>query len=203
VADDETRADDLRTRILDRAIEAASIHGIKRMSVADVAKRAGISRPTLYKQFPSKEALVSAAVARESERLIASVVEAAGRYDDPRRSLEAAVLAALHLTREHPLLDGVIRTEPESLIPRLVSDGGPVMTAGRRTVEQVVATKLPDLPEVAVRRLADTLLRLLVSYALNPPDDPPEVVAESMAGFLTDRAIAAHSQLRTADEATA
>jgi AcrR family transcriptional regulator len=199
--DGDARADDLRTRILDRAIEAASIHGVKRMSVADVAKRAGISRPTLYKQFPSKEALVSAAVARESERLIASVIAAAAQHDDPRQALEAAVLAALRLTREHPLLDGVIRTEPESLIPMLVSDGGPVMTAGRRAVEQVVATKLPDLPELAVRRLADLLVRLLVSYALNPPDDPPEVVAESMAGFLSDPAIVAQSHLFPNDEA--
>jgi AcrR family transcriptional regulator len=34
-------------RILDAALEAASLHGLGRMSVADVAKRAGLSRPSV------------------------------------------------------------------------------------------------------------------------------------------------------------
>ena len=52
-------------RILDAAVEAAALHGIGRMSVADVAKRAGLSRPTVYKRFPSKDELVRATVERE------------------------------------------------------------------------------------------------------------------------------------------
>ena len=54
--------DSMGERILVATIEAASVHGIGRLSVADVAKRAGVSRPTVYKHFPSKDALVAAAV---------------------------------------------------------------------------------------------------------------------------------------------
>ena len=182
-----------RERILDAAIEAASIHGVSRMSVSDVAKRAGLSRPTLYKHFPSKESLVAAATLREAVRLIDGVVMAADAHDDPRAALEAGVLTALHLTRAHPLLDRVVRTEPESLVPFLVSDGGPVMSAGRGAVEGLIHRKMTGLDDVAVRRVADTLMRLLVSYALSAPDDPPEVVAASIAQFITTGVLVSHS----------
>lgn len=176
---------DVPNRILDAVIEAASIHGVTRMSVSDVAKRAGLSRPTLYKYFPSKEALVAAATLREAIALIDAVVAAADAHDEPRAALEAGVGAALRLTREHPLLDRVIRTEPETLVPFLVSDGGPVMSMGRGAVEDLIRRKVPGIDDLVLRRLADILVRLLVSYALSAPDDPPEVVAAAIAAFLT------------------
>jgi AcrR family transcriptional regulator len=175
--------DSTRDRILAATVEAAAIHGITRLSVADVAKRAGISRPTLYKHFPSKDALIGAAVLREAGALTAAVVAAADRHDAPEQALEAAVLTVLQLTREHPLLDRVVRTEPEALLPFLVSDGGPVMLLARRTIEQVMADRFPHLDAVPARRLADILTRLLVSYAVSAPDDPPEVVAATLALF--------------------
>jgi len=175
----------LREAILDAAVEEAAIHGIRRLSVVDVARRAGISRPTLYKHFPSKESLVSAAVLREAERLTASVLDAAAVGDTPEAALAAGVLAALRLTREHPLLDRLIAAEPEALMPLVLSDGGPVMTLVRSTVERLLVAELDPSDPVAVRRLADVLTRLLSSYALSAPDDPPELVAAAIASLVT------------------
>lgn len=174
----------LREEILDAAVEEATIHGIRRLSVVDVARRAGISRPTLYKQFPSKDALVAAAVQREAERLTSSVLDAAAGTDTPERALEAGVLAALRLTRAHPLLDRLIATEPESLVPLVLSDGGPVMLMVRRTIERMVADRLGPTDPLTARRLADLLTRLLLSYALSAPDDPPEEVAAAVASMV-------------------
>ena len=49
-------------------------------------------------------------------------------------------------------------------------------------VEAVVAERFPGLDDVVRRRTADVLVRVLISFALNPPDDPPEVVASVVAG---------------------
>lgn len=174
----------LREAILDAAVGEAAVRGIRRLSVVDVARRAGISRPTLYKHFPSKDALVAAAVQREAERLTASVLDAAAGHDEPEQALEAGILAALRLTREHPLLDRLIATEPESLVPLVLSDGGPVMLLVRRTIERMVAGELGSSDAVVARRVADLLTRLLLSYALNAPDDPPEVVAAAVASMV-------------------
>jgi AcrR family transcriptional regulator len=180
---------DTRDRILIAAIEAASIHGIARLSVGDVAQRAGLSRQTLYKHFPSKDALVAAAVLSEALALVDQVLAAGTAHDDPKSALEAAVLATLRLTRAHPLLDRIIRTEPEALLPFLTSDGGPVMLFVRQAVEGVLVEQVPEMGEVAIRRLADMIARLLVSYAINAPDDPPEVVAAFVSSFLVDGAL--------------
>ncbi|HEX6421841.1 MAG TPA: TetR family transcriptional regulator [Acidimicrobiales bacterium] len=179
---------DVRERILRAAIEAAAVHGLRRLSVADVAKRAGLSRPTLYKHFPSKDALVVAAVRREADRIMDAVADAVDATDDPRSALEVGVLTALRLLRDHPLLDRVVRTEPEVLVPLLTTDDARVLATVRVPVERMIARRFPLLGPVPTRRTADLLTRLLVSYALSAPDDPPEVVAALVAGLVLDGA---------------
>lgn len=175
----------VRTQLLAAALETATIHGIAKLSMADVARRAGLSRQTLYRYFPNKTELLSEVVANETTALIMRVVGASQPFDDPRDALEVAMLTALTIVRDHPLLDRLVRTEPEALLPLLTSDGGPVMTQVRAVVEVLIQQRQPELDQIALRRLADIVTRLLVSYAVSAPDDPPEVVAQFVAAFLT------------------
>jgi hypothetical protein len=117
--------------------------------------------------------------------MVAAVHSVVVGIDEPRDALEAGVLLALRLVRAHPLLDRVVRTEPEVLVTLLTTDDQLVMAAIRAPVEQMIATKFPGLDVVVERRLADMLSRLLVSYALSAPDDPPEVVAALVADLVT------------------
>jgi len=177
-------------RILDAAVEAASVHGIGRMSVADVAKRAGLSRPTVYKRFPSKDELVRATVEREIRTIVGQVLAAIEGITDPRETIATGLLAALRIVREHPLLDRVVRTEPELLVPLLTTDDALIMRTVRQPVERILSAELPDLDTVTTRRIADVGARLLVSYALSAPDDPPDVVADVIADLLISGALA-------------
>ena len=181
----------IRQRLLDAALETASINGIAKLSVGDVARRADLSRQTLYRYFPSKDALVAEVVTIETAKLIQQVIDAAVAHDDPQRALEAALLAALLATREHPLLDRLLRAEPETLLPLLTTEGSPVMTQVRAVVELILAERTPDLATdpVRARRFADIVTRLLVSYAVSAPDDPPEVVAQFVSMFLIHGAL--------------
>lgn len=179
----------IRDQLLAAALETATIHGIAKLSMGDVARRAGLSRQTLYRYFSNKEDLVAAVVAAETTALIDSVVAAGAAEADPRDALAAGLLAALRATRDHPLLDRLVRTEPEALLPLLTTDGGPVMTQVRSVVEAIISQHHPGADPVALRRLADVVTRLLVSYAVSAPDDPPEVVADYVATFLMDGAL--------------
>jgi AcrR family transcriptional regulator len=179
--------ENIEQRLLDAALEAATIHGITKLSMGDVARRAGLSRQTLYRYFPSKDALIAAVVSAQTTDLIGQVLGAAAPIDDPRRSLEAALLAALRLLRDHPLLDRLLRTEPESLLPLLTTEDSPAMSQVRAIVELLVAERAPatvDDDPVALRRFADIVTRLIISYAVSAPDDPPEVVAHYLSMFL-------------------
>jgi AcrR family transcriptional regulator len=173
-----------RDRILDAAVEAAAIHGIAKLNVGDVARRARLSRVTLYKHFSSKDELVAAAVQREAFAFVGAVLEACAGIDDPREAMMESFLRALELAREHPLLDRVLQTEPEILLPVLTADGGGVMLLVRSTVAAMLEQYHPELPEVPRRRVDDAVARLLVSYAISAPDDPPEVVAEALADLI-------------------
>jgi AcrR family transcriptional regulator len=175
----------VRDQLLGAALAAASEHGIARLSMGDVAKRAGLSRQTLYRYFPSKDELVAEVVRLETAQLIEVVIGAASQLDDAGDALEAGLLAALVVMRDHPLLDRLLRTEPEALLPLITSDGGPVMTMVRSVVDGILAERTPGLDPVALRRLADLVTRLLISYAVAAPDDPPEVVAQFVARFVT------------------
>lgn len=177
----------IEQRLLDAALEAATIHGITKLSMGDVARRAGLSRQTLYRYFPSKDALIAAVVAAQTNDLIEQVLGAAATVDDPQASLEAALLTALQLLRDHPLLDRLLTTEPESLLPLLTTEGSPAMSQVRSVVELLVAERSPAAvgsDPVALRRFADVVTRLIISYAVSAPDDPPEVVARYLSLFL-------------------
>lgn len=178
-------------RLLAAALEAATLHGIARLSMGDVARRAELSRQTLYRYFPSKDALVAAVVTHETAQLIEKVVAAALPHEDPQVSLEAGLLAALTVLRDHPLLDRLVRTEPEALLPLLTTDGGPVMVQVRSVVELILVERTPEVADdpVARRRFADVVTRMLVSYAVSAPDDPPEVVAHYLSLFLVRGAV--------------
>lgn len=180
--------DDTRSRILDAAVAAASVHGVARLSMSDVARTVGLSRPTLYRYFSSREDLLAAALLAETQTLVGQVVTELDGVTDPREAIERGILATLRLTREHPLLDRIVRTEPEVLVPVLVAEGDPGVpgfpAVVRAAVEALLATRVADPDPVRSRRRADVIARLVLSYAVSAPDDPPEVVAASVAEFV-------------------
>ena len=180
--------DETRRRILEATVEAASVHGVARLSMSDVARTAGLSRPTLYRYFASRDDLFAAALLAETQALVAEVVAELAEVQDPREAIERGILATLRLTREHPLLDRIVRTEPEVLVPVLVAEGDPGVpgfpAVVRAAVEALLATRVADPDPVRSRRRADVIARLLLSYAVSAPDDPPEVVAATVADFV-------------------
>nr|MDT0664452.1 helix-turn-helix domain-containing protein [Micromonospora sp. DSM 115978] len=61
-------ADETRARILDAAYEQFCRTGIQRSTMEDVARRAGVSRITVYRRFATKDVLVEHVVRREFRR---------------------------------------------------------------------------------------------------------------------------------------
>jgi AcrR family transcriptional regulator len=69
----------VRSRILDTALDLVGRHGLAELSMDELAAAAGVSRATLYRLFPGKEALFAALVRSFSPfEPIAAVLEAAG-----------------------------------------------------------------------------------------------------------------------------
>ena len=92
----------LDTAILDAALALFIAHGIAGMSIEQVAKRAGVGKPTVYRRWSSKEMLVSDAI----EAFVATgirwpsraEIDAVGPDELIRRNIDAAVRTAVEPT---------------------------------------------------------------------------------------------------------
>lgn len=178
-------AADTRGRILDAAFDAISVFGIARLSLEDVARRADLSRQTLYRYFRAKDDLVAAVIVREEEALLEVVTAAGATHDDLAGALEAAILATLVAAREHPLLGRLLETEPERVLPFLMSDEAPVLSAATPAVAELLRERLPAVTKARARRTADTITRLIVSWVVNPPTTAPGPLAHDLAVSVT------------------
>ena len=79
----------VRDRLLDSADELFYEGGVHVVGIDRVIEHAGVAKASLYKHFPSKDALVAAYLERRADRLLDSIEEAVGRRRDPMRRVLA------------------------------------------------------------------------------------------------------------------
>ena len=180
----ELRTTATRERILDAAFSAISTFGLSRFTMDDVARLAGLSRQSVYRYFDAKDALIVALVEREEDAFLDGVREAHRRHEHLEDAMREAILYCLRAVREHPLLDRLLLSEPEALLPYLTTRGGGIIARARAVLEQLAAER-PGVDPTLVHRTADLAVRAVVSYTLTPGDDPPEQVAADLAKILT------------------
>lgn len=163
--------DDTSRRILDAAVERFTTFGIRRTTMDDVAAAAGIGRATLYRRFAGRDDIVRATVTREMARFVTTVHDAVRTIDDPGEQLVEGFVTILRAAREHPLLNRLIETEPEYLLPFLTVQGEPVLAmcrdylAGQLAAAQRAGTMVDDLDPAVV---AELMVRLSQSLLLTP-----------------------------------
>jgi AcrR family transcriptional regulator len=135
------RVDDMdqnRARILDAAYEQFCRTGIQRSTMEDVARRAGVSRITVYRRFATKDALVEQVVRREFRRYFDQFLIDIEQAETAADRVVLGFVSSLRAIRRNPLIGGLIATEPDLLVPSMVSDGGRTLA----TVRQFVAGQL-------------------------------------------------------------
>ena len=129
--------------------------GLRRTTLADVARRAGVSRMTVYRQYGDLASIVSALLTAELLGLIeAAREEAATRPTARERLVEAGVLVVERLAH-HPLWCKVLDLDPELLLPLVVDRFG---STQRAAVELVAAQVEQGQRDGSVRDGDPTLL---------------------------------------------
>jgi AcrR family transcriptional regulator len=108
----------LRDRILDTALELVGRHGLAELSMDELATRAGVSRATLYRLVPGKEALFAELVRRFSPfEPIAAVLETIGERPPAEviPAIAQAMAAAMdgHIGLLLQLLFELSRSDPD------------------------------------------------------------------------------------------
>lgn len=138
-----------------RAVEASGT----KITMAQVAAGAGVAKATLYNHFRTREAVLSALLTDEIDKLIDRVA---------RKPLPEALEAAATALSEHPVLRALARREPATLTALARIDP---TVAGWRKARDAVCAAVAD----ADRGGADLVLRWLASHVVSP--STPDVIA--------------------------
>src|SRR5258705_11495747 len=105
-------ADPTTEAILDAAVVEFERHGFRRVALDDVARRARVSRTTIYRRFSNRDELVAAVIERENVALFADIA-AELKKAGPQSNyyVEAFTLSILRF-RRHRVLNQMITDEP-------------------------------------------------------------------------------------------
>lgn len=168
----------VREVALEHAHALAVEGGWDRVRMGAVAAAAGVSRPTLYKEFGDKQGLGEALVLRETERFLVGVQAALSEQAGaPREAVEAAVRFTLDEAGRSPLLHAVLtstRGDEAGLLPLLTTRSAPLLDAATAVVVAWIVEQLPGTPEADAAEAADALVRLVVSHLVQPAADTDE-----------------------------
>lgn len=110
-------------RYLDAARECILATGWTRTTLTDVARRAGVSRMTIYRSWPDMQTLLADLMTREWAGVVAEVAEA-GRDAGPLERLSAGASRTAAALRRNELLRKIVDVDPELLLPYLLRRRG-------------------------------------------------------------------------------
>jgi len=155
--------------ILDAARDLMSTIGIRRTTMADVARTAQVSRATLYRRYPNVQALAAAVTTREFVAALTSV----GLFDGAtgRETVARTVAHVTAAARSHPLLRRIVELDPEFLMPYLLHRTGRTSRAQLEALTSGVAAGQTDgsIREGDPAEHAVVVLQLAWSSALTGP----------------------------------
>ena len=106
--------------VLDAVRDCVLAVGVRRTTLTDVARRAGVSRMTLYRRYPDVDALVRDLMTREFGAILDGARDAAhngARKAGARGRAVATTVAAVARLRANDLFRRVIDVDPELLLP--------------------------------------------------------------------------------------
>lgn len=194
-----------RQEIIEATYICVARSGLSKTTVEDAAREARVSRATVYRLFPGgREELLDATVAWATLdfflRLYEEVQDAATLEEVMERGIAFAHRAIL----EHQVLQRVLQTEPEKLLPALTVESNRIRSG-------IAAFLVPYLEErgmaegVDIGEASDFLARMLLSYMGQPGrwdlEDPAQVArlvrSELLAGVVSNPEAPSGSSPRT------
>jgi len=112
--------------MLDAARASVLAVGVRRTTISDVARRAGVSRMTVYRRHPDVRSLLSELMTREFSRVVeAARAEHAG-LPTARERVVATTVTGCRLLVEDPLFERILDVDPELLLPYVTERLGQV-----------------------------------------------------------------------------
>ncbi|MFE3445448.1 TetR/AcrR family transcriptional regulator [Nocardia sp. NPDC059180] len=99
--------------ILDAARDCVAEFGVRRTTLTEVARRAGVSRPTVYRRWPDTGSLVAELLVRELGDILTTAMPTDGVV---RRRLVDGIVAGSAAVRANPLFRKIFRADTDLML---------------------------------------------------------------------------------------
>ncbi|GAB2856895.1 TetR/AcrR family transcriptional regulator [Actinocorallia aurea] len=162
-------------RILDSAYEQFCRLGVQKSTMDDVARRAGVSRITVYRRFSTKDALVEQVVRREFRRYFEEFREEMAQAETVTDRVVLGFVSTLRASRSNPLIGGLLAPEPDLVAASPIENERQALTLVRRFLAGLLRHEQHAgnvAAEVDVDLVAELMVRISSSFLTIPTDLP-------------------------------
>ncbi|MDT0394782.1 MULTISPECIES: TetR/AcrR family transcriptional regulator [Streptomyces] len=176
--------------VLDAVRDCVLAVGVRRTTLTDVARRAGVSRMTLYRRWPDVRSLVGDLMTREWIAVATGAIPERGPGMPTRGVITEGLVAAVRAFGAHPLFRKILDVDPELLLPYVLDRRGASQEA---LLERLADSLREGHADGSVRaappeRQARAVLLIAQSFTLSlrtmTDEDDPELTAEAFLGEL-------------------
>jgi AcrR family transcriptional regulator len=168
-------------QIIDCALAEFTEFGFRRVSIADVAHRAGLHRATVHRRFATKDDLVVAASITWARRFFKKINAAVADLDTFEDRLVEGFTLSLKAMRTDPLVTRILVTDADTVLPFITTKGGPVLAAVTEFFAEQYRAAYTDAPDIDVA--AELAARIGLSLLVTPHSRAALDTDDDIRGF--------------------
>ncbi|MEU6525370.1 TetR/AcrR family transcriptional regulator [Streptomyces sp. NPDC046924] len=178
--------------VLDAVRDCVLAVGVRRTTLTDVARRAGVSRMTLYRRWPDVRSLVGDLMTREWIDVATGALPERSSDVTGRDRMVEGLVAGVRAFGGHPLFRKIVDVDPELLLPYVLDRRGASQVA---LLELLADSVREGHADGSVRtghpeRQARSVLLIVQSFALSlrtmTDEDDPDLTSEALLAELRD-----------------
>ena len=136
--------EDPQAAYLDAARDCILDVGWRRTTLTEVARRAGVSRMTIYRTWSDMPQLLGDLMTREWGTVVAGTLARVDPADDAVTALTRGLVATVTELRENELFVRIVELDPELLLPYLLNRRGRSQDLVLALIEEAVRTGQAD-----------------------------------------------------------
>lgn len=141
--------DEASTRLLDAASRVITQSGPAAATISAIATEAGVSRMTVYRKYPDRHAILSALFNRELGSIVAQTRDL--EADNQRDLITEIVTVSVQRINAHPLMQAVLRHEPQELTEWITGHLGTTQRMARTLLRDLITAGQPGTGDGSVR----------------------------------------------------
>ena len=157
---------DARDRICQAALECFLRLGIQRTTMTDIAREAGITRPTLYKHFKNKADVLFTSIDNEALQFALAVVAHARTFDALEERIVETIVYVVSEFPKSPTLSLVLRDEMGEQLRARAFSSEATLVFSQLTAEPLIELQ-PSLAKQGIE-ITEIMSRFAISMILFP-----------------------------------